>query len=384
MQIKTIFLLFVLCFALTVFPEDSVATAQSNTIIVPDDYLSISDAVGNSSEGDTIYIKNGTYLEHTIVVDKSLSLVGENVNTTIIQNIDPYTYDFIGLPPPIASTIKIVADNVTVSGLTITKPAFSSSGHISGTGDRIQITGNIIECGGIFLSGAYQQITQNTIAVYQSGIECTGSYNKVNENRVNGSGGGIQVGGSFNTISLNNISTASSSQSAMGVSGNLNTITGNNLMNGMVLEGSNNSVYSNEILSGIALRGYSNTIVENQFSGVSLGTRIDGASNNIFYHNNILAEEPVYIGEGVQGLNFWDNCEEGNYWSEYNGTDTNNDGIGDTSYFLDANNNDNYPLMNPVEITTISEFSSFVILIFVCVIFVGFFNRKLCNRGVGT
>jgi hypothetical protein len=36
---------------------------------------------------------------------------------------------------------------------------------------------------------------------------------------------------------------------------------------------------------------------------------------------------------------------EGNYWSDYNGTDTNQDGIGDTAHIIDANNTDNYPLM---------------------------------------
>jgi len=43
----------------------------------------------------------------------------------------------------------------------------------------------------------------------------------------------------------------------------------------------------------------------------------------------------------------WDNGCEGNYWSIYNETDLNRDGIGDTPYIIDGNNQDNYPLMNP-------------------------------------
>ena len=45
------------------------------------------------------------------------------------------------------------------------------------------------------------------------------------------------------------------------------------------------------------------------------------------------------------GAVYWDNDKEGNYWSSYNGTDRNNDGIGDAPYTLGGNNTDRYPLM---------------------------------------
>jgi hypothetical protein len=43
----------------------------------------------------------------------------------------------------------------------------------------------------------------------------------------------------------------------------------------------------------------------------------------------------------------WNNSCEGNYWSDYNGTDLDGDGIGDTPYIINSNNQDNYPLMHP-------------------------------------
>lgn len=58
-------------------------------------------------------------------------------------------------------------------------------------------------------------------------------------------------------------------------------------------------------------------------------------------------------------VNIWDNGTTGNYWSNYNGTDNNGDGIGDTPYVIDHNNQDNYPLMTEF---IIPEFPSWIVL----------------------
>jgi parallel beta-helix repeat protein len=70
-----------------------------------------------------------------------------------------------------------------------------------------------------------------------------------------------------------------------------------------------------------------------------------GSSGNRIFHNN-------FINNGWIGAfdsdcqNSMDNgVSEGNYWTTYDGIDSNNDGIGDTPYSLYSNNNDNYPLM---------------------------------------
>ncbi len=42
--------------------------------------------------------------------------------------------------------------------------------------------------------------------------------------------------------------------------------------------------------------------------------------------------------------NIWNYGSKGNYWSDYNGTDDDQDGIGETPYIINENNKDKYPL----------------------------------------
>jgi parallel beta-helix repeat protein len=48
------------------------------------DYTRIQDAINNASNGDTIFVFNGTYFEN-IVIDKTIKLYGEDKNNTIID-----------------------------------------------------------------------------------------------------------------------------------------------------------------------------------------------------------------------------------------------------------------------------------------------------------
>src|SRR5262245_52037717 len=52
----------------------------ANKIVVGKDEVvkSIKEAIQNSSAGDTIYVKTGVYKEGNIVIQKSISLIGEN------------------------------------------------------------------------------------------------------------------------------------------------------------------------------------------------------------------------------------------------------------------------------------------------------------------
>ena len=49
----------------------------------PNNYTHIQDAINNASDGDTIFVYSGIYHEN-IIVDKSIIILGENAEETII------------------------------------------------------------------------------------------------------------------------------------------------------------------------------------------------------------------------------------------------------------------------------------------------------------
>jgi len=82
-----------------------------------------------------------------------------------------------------------------------------------------------------------------------------------------------------------------------------------------------------------------NTVISNSFEGIVFG----GTNNNTIYHNNFVNnKDQVY---SYNSSNTWDNGAEGNYWSDYSGTDTDGDGIGDTR--LPHKGLDSHPLIEP-------------------------------------
>jgi nitrous oxidase accessory protein NosD len=78
-----------------------------------------------------------------------------------------------------------------------------------------------------------------------------------------------------------------------------------------------------------------NTIAENENGIYICGDWLERGAvihTLTFHHNNII-NNSVQLTSGSYG-GIWDNGSEGNYWSNYNGTDANGDGVGDSPYVV--------------------------------------------------
>jgi nitrous oxidase accessory protein len=308
--------------------------AEPKTIVVPDDYPTISSAIGNATDGDTILVKKGTYegpVNQTLVINKTLSLIGEDANNTILNLHPSYTEWWILTQPYTSSSDAIVinANDVRLLNLTL-----SFMGDIRANGDRVQIIGNNIASRstetGLIISGSDCNITNNVIL------------------------GRVNLEGGSNAIIQNNF------YSLILQSANRNIIDSNTFQYLQLTSSSKNIVSKNNISNelvkyAITVRNSTNNLFHsNQVEVTSLWSinlRIESqAQNNTFYSNAFIGQgELVSIDTTAYG-NFWDNGINGNFWSNYNGTDANRDGIGDTPYVINGANVDNYPLMFPYDI----------------------------------
>jgi nitrous oxidase accessory protein NosD len=106
------------------------------------------------------------------------------------------------------------------------------------------------------------------------------------------------------------------------------------------------------LLSGSENRVVGNYLAKNEF-GLFFGTNEPSlASLNLTLSHNSFQDNLNQMSgcfcpspNVTEPVHMWDDGKEGNYWSDYNGTDANGDGIGDSPYVFDAQNVDRFPLM---------------------------------------
>jgi parallel beta-helix repeat protein len=278
---------------------------NDNTLYVggsgPNNYTSIQDAINDATDGDTVFVYNGIY-DGGIIVNKSITLQGENRENTFINGA-------VGISD---NGISIISDGVYLTGFTI------------------QYVNTFWPDSAIYIN-AYDTVIDNNI---------------INDNKF-----GIDLYKSENTRISNNL------------------IINQNRCDGIYVSFSSNNIISNNIISdnngyGIIFTESTNNIIfENSISNNNWGGLTIQDENNIgnlIYHNNFFNNKPDNSWD--VGLNYWNNSYPigGNFWDDYIGIDENDDGIGDTPYYITGGDNmDNYPIICPyVYNDTILEISS--------------------------
>lgn len=353
-------LFLVMLISLTAGAQVNLAKAQSpKTIVVPDDYITINAAIGNATSGDTILIRSGTYLESSLLITKSITLIGENAANTIIVDTDkptPYLTTGQYVAP---NVITFSADNVVIADLTLTisdNTATYGGFSIAGGGTGTRITGNNLPDRIQLTRGSNQTILQNKVAMIWIRAQST----FVVGNTV----GSVLVENGVNNIIYGNTMANSDNQSLIYLSSSdHNTVVKNKLTGSSygvyLLSSSENTISGNTISNnnvGIWAIGRDNIFYGNDISRNIYGAAASG-SGNIFYNNNFWdnpqIENPDLYATNL-GTTVWYSGAQGNYWSAYKGSDGDGDGVGDSPYTINQDNVDPYPLMSPFSISSVT------------------------------
>ena len=381
---------------------DEIRVERGNIIINGNGYT----LQGNGSgSGFILSDANNVTIENTNIEGFHFCICFYSSSNNIITK-NNITNNYYGIMPYASSSNNITKNNITNNSygiylyyssnnnITENDMAGNTHGIYLDHSSKNNITGNMFFYDGLFVDGSYGNVVVDNLVngkplVYLEGVsdfkvEDAGQVILINctnitvENlNLSKTDFGIELWGTnSSTITQNNITNNDQAGINLSLSSN-NNVTKNNITNNnwcgiRLFSSSNNSISGNNVTengwSSICLYKSSNNtifrnnVTENGWLGIELdyssnnniigndiagndwyGIDLDHSSNNAIYHNNFVDNsEQVY---SYDSANVWDDGVEGNYWSDYNGTDSDNDGIGDSPYEIDENNADHFPLM---------------------------------------
>ncbi|UCE29021.1 MAG: right-handed parallel beta-helix repeat-containing protein [Candidatus Bathyarchaeota archaeon] len=367
-----------------------IVPVAADTLLVPQQYPTIQAAVNAAGNGDIIEVDAGIYPEN-VVVNKTVTINGDSATNTIVDSGGEDT------------VFNILEDNVELCNLTI-----RNGGSYSGVtiyypydGLTIRNTRIIDNTVGVVISDADGNTIEDNVFINNQmyGIDVIESSNTIiRNNQISESAFGIEISDTSSSQVINN--TVSDTSYGIYVpysnNGNIsaNTLTSNswniyltysnsniigynNILGGAVgcqlmysedntvsdntVDGSSYGIYlgycgantvSTNILSqtdwGLDLyNSAGSTIIENFMLENSWGAWIAADSDgNSIYHNNFI-DNAKGAFQDLTSTNAWASPVpyRGNYWSDYIGADTDDDGTGDT--FVPWEGVDWHPLMEP-------------------------------------
>tara|TARA_R110002049_G_scaffold226027_1_gene398053 strand:- start:2331 stop:3566 length:1236 start_codon:yes stop_codon:yes gene_type:complete len=325
---------------------------------------SIKKAIVQASAFDTITVKKGNYKEHDIIINKPLTIIGENhpiidgelkgeIITIISDSVTidgfflinvgtSYTEDYAAIR--VRRSKNFVIQNIVLEklffGIYIEKSSYGKVFHNKIIGDavqeynsgngiqlwyssHIQIENNYIEHvrDGIYLEFSDDCIIKNNVSTenLRYGLHFMFSNNDIYQNNTfENNGAGVAVMFSKKIKMLNNTFKENWGTASYGMllkEINDAEIIGNTFKEntiGINIEGSNRIIYKN-----------------NNFMNNGWAIKVRGACyTNQFIENNFLYNSfDIAYNSKVN-----DNVFDGNYWSNYTGYDLDKDGVGDIPY----------------------------------------------------
>ena len=296
-------------------------------IIVPDDYSSIQDAIDHANPGDTIIVRDGTYVENINVSKDNLTIRSENGSESVI----------IKAADPDEDVFKIVSNNINIYGFTIERATgIRKAGIYIHKSTSCNVSNNIFKGNwyGIRLNHALNNNLINNILVSNSKVgiylECS-SDNNVLINTLDSNNDGIFLRYSsnnylaHNTMIFNSYSGIGDYRSSDNIIVN-NTVKGSDI--GFYL------IYSEDDI-----------LIENRAYENNYSICIDRSSKIIMRKNEMVDNEFNFDVRGAGPSDFYHDIDNSNtidgrpiyYFTKYNAPNNGRDfEISDATGFSDA------------------------------------------------